>query len=63
MAGKYGRKLVRGLKHVICTTGRKKNFKVQLEVGRICGMKIGGENKENLVERRERISSRKRIKK
>jgi hypothetical protein len=47
----------------MCTTGRKKSFKIQWEDGHRSGMKIGGKNKGNLEERRERNSSRKRIKK
>jgi len=63
MGGEYGRKLVKSWKHVIYTEGRKKSFKIEWKDGHRSGMKIGGTNKGNLKERRERNRSRKRIKK
>jgi hypothetical protein len=47
----------------MCTNGRRKSFKIDWEDRHRSGMKIGGTNKGNLEERRERSRSRKRIKK
>jgi len=47
----------------MCTKGRKKTFKREWEDGHRSGTKIGGKNKGNLEERRERNSSRKQIRK
>ena len=47
----------------MCKTGGTKSFKLRLEIGHRSRMKIEVRKKVNVEERRERISSRKRIKK